>query len=115
MPSNFYHIEPKRAREIVLWALPLCHYQRTDVLDCSKSFARQASTKTVEEVLAMAEAARHPHWSLIFREPMGRERGYAELGCRTGGPDPLGPEFFIWIHLTPEQGREAVERFGLTA
>jgi len=108
--NTSYTLLPAQAEQVIRAAMAICDRQWVDVLDCSVSFARQRSSKSPEDLLAVALAEPRTFWSFIFRGAMGREPAFAELGCRT---TMNGKDYFLWVILPPEAGWALVRQFSL--
>ena len=56
--SKFFYIPKNIARKIIKEAEAVCFDKFCDELDCSKSFHRGSSEKTVDEILDLCESGR---------------------------------------------------------
>jgi hypothetical protein len=100
-----YRIPKGKAGELLLKAISLSKDVKVDELDCAKSFRRQPTDKTIEEVLKIGlEDGASFHF--IYRLECG---GYFDVGLRTCGDI----DYFLWIKLNYEQGRKLVVDFEL--
>lgn len=111
---KFYSIRSGAfAEQVAARALQIATLTWTEVLDCSKSIQRQISDKAPGEVLAMARGVRDAHWTLIFRDGFGTKPPYAELSCRVA-PAGETADYFLWIVMTPADGRKLATEFSLS-
>lgn len=83
---------------------------KVDQLDCSKSFHRVPTDKSVEEVLNILLNT-ESHYVMIYRsmEFFG-EDDYWDVG---GSTMTSNPEYFLWIRLKPEVGYDIIKEFNL--
>jgi len=69
---------------------------RCDELDCSKSFSRVNTEKTLNEILGMISESRFVHCVFIIRNPIFKyEKQDIEAGLRLTN----GIDYFIWINI----------------
>jgi hypothetical protein len=105
-----YKIPKGKAAEILGKALALSRDVKVDQLDCSVSFARQKTDKSILEVLTLGlENSSHYHFihrSALFAD----EEPYYDVGLSTCG---LAPEYFLWIKLNIEQGNKLIQDYNL--
>lgn len=103
---------PKNKREQILReAVKVSKRTWTDQLDCSISWTRQPTDKTVEGVLALGLEHSHTHYTFILRDSMGGLRiPCFEIGLSTIG---MRPEYFLWIELSIENGVALIKKFKL--
>ena len=103
-------------------ALKIARKVFIDELDCSKSFCRKRSNKTLEEMLEMAKdrSLRH-HFVFIHRDQSflpqdfiedgkNPNRNYWDIGfsTRVGNPD-----YFLFIEVEEKDGFDIVEKHNL--
>ena len=102
MPDIFYNLNHIRDKRTFLEdCIDNAYKVRCDELDCHKSFARTATTKTPGEILDIVENAGFVHWVFIVRNPtipLDGEGPYIEAGLRVN-EDLNGPDYFIWIYI----------------
>ena len=96
---NLNHIRGKRA--FLEDCIDNAYSVECDELDCHKSFARTATTKTPGEILGMIENAGFVHWVFIVRNPiilLDGEEPYIEAGLRVN--ENLNDlDYFIWAYI----------------
>lgn len=110
MNSSCYII-PHDKREIVIReALELSHWKTVEELDCTKSFARKPSSKTIEEVIEIGLNDSKTLFHFIYRHSAGFHAASFDVGlstmCRR-------PDYFLWISLTLAQGIKLIRRHNL--
>lgn len=108
MTTKHYRLPKSLAPAVIESARAEAQRVWVDQLDCSVSFSRQKTTKTVDEVLAMALDAPRTLWSFIIR--YDADPSYADIGCTTM-TNPV--DYFLWIETSPEVAERLVERFRL--
>ena len=77
-----------------------------DELDCSKSFSRQPTKKTVKEILQMCLNSNNTFWVFIERD---FPKQYFDVGCCT----MTTPDYFLWIEIPYEDGVKLIKRYKL--
>lgn len=106
-----YEIPKPKRKSIILEALNLAYYKEVDELDCSKSFARQPTNKSIDEVLKIAFTDKKALYNFIFRKmDYFGEEDYFDVGFSTLGTEP---NYFLWLKLTPEDGFKLIEKYKL--
>lgn len=111
MSRASYQIPPKEAKEILKAAIAVSKIIRVDELDCSKSFTRQSTDKTVEEVLEIGLNNSKTHYNFIYRDmSFNGQKDYWDVGFCT---ICLNPDYFLWIELEPDKGYEIINKFKL--
>jgi hypothetical protein len=106
-PNTFF-VFPQNKKQFLEDCVAVADKVWADELDCSKSFARQPTDKTVEEVLEIGLNTKS-HYTFIFREGYGQP-DYFETGLSTLGNHP---DYFLWINLGVEQGLKMIEKWGV--
>jgi hypothetical protein len=106
-PNTFF-VFPQNKKQFLENCMAVADKVWADELDCSKSFARQRTDKTVEEVLEIGLNTKS-HYTFIFREGYGQP-DYFETGLSTIGNTP---DYFLWINLEVGQGLKMIEKWGL--
>lgn len=109
---------PMHTREACLReAMRISHHVHCDQLDCSVSVQRQPTDLTPEQLLEMGLNERRTHYHFIRRDeafpcdgPL-YQNGYYDVGLSTIRSE--GPDYFLWIRLTIEQGDRLIEKHGL--
>lgn len=81
--------------DLIHAACKICCNWWVDKLDCSKSFRRQKTSMTLEEILDKFDE--DCHFSIIYRN--SATENYIEIGFRTMSTNP---EYFLWIQLQPK-------------
>ena len=94
-------------RRIYRAALRASYRSWVDELDCSKSFARQPSDRSFDEVLESCLRIPRAHWSIIRREAIGDRPLHYEFGCSTLG---TRPEYFIWVSVRPQLAEQLLRK-----
>ncbi len=79
-------------RQLLLKAKAVCSHFWVDILDCSKSFARQRIDMPFEEI--MAKLDEKCHFTVIHRNFLPIDR-YLEMAFST----MTSPDYFLWIIL----------------
>ncbi len=112
-----YNFNKPIAAALLTDAIAISYATRVDQLDCSVSFARQPTKKTVEEVIAIGL---HKDTSTLFNfiyrdmsflpQEYPENHNYWEIGFSTLC---LTPDYFLWINLLPEDGYKLVKKYGL--
>lgn len=105
--SRHYTFKKKHTEEVLRAFLEICDSAWTDELDCTKSFRRIPSEKSVEEVLCMIVKG-ESHRAIILRDvSLSKEGKYWDVGgsTMTGNPD-----YFLWIKVSFDKGEQLIER-----
>jgi hypothetical protein len=106
-----FKVPKSRAEECIREALKLSYFVNVDELDCSKSFARQPTNKTVGEILEIGFKYKSTLYNFIYKDvAFVGEEPYYDVGFSTVG---LKPEYFLWLKLTPENGQKLIEKYGM--
>jgi hypothetical protein len=112
MSRTAYRAETKEiARQAIMRALQLSTSVRVDQLDCSVSWCRQPTEKSVSEIIEIWENSKGV-FNCIFRDLksfMPESESYWDVGLSTFGPI----SYFLWIELKPEDGDQLVKEFDL--
>ena len=96
-----------------LMAKELAYKSWLDVLDCDKSWARQNTDKSYEELISIFKESKLAlHITLIMRKGMIKSEPeyYFEMG--TSNMDK-GPNYFTHHYLTVDSGKEIIKKFNL--
>ncbi len=113
MPK-FYKYPKSIARELILEAKSLSFHSWLDELDCSVSFCRKSTEKTLDEIIHLCET-NPAHLTLIERcDSIGRfhdHENYYEIGASTLG---IGVDYFIWILVSIENGEKLIKKYELS-
>lgn len=115
MPK-FYKYPKSIARELILEAKSLSFHYWLDELDCSVSFHRKSTEKTLDEIINLCETE-PAHFTLIERcDSIGRfhdhdHENYYEVGASTLG---IGINYFIWILVSIEDGEKLIKKYELS-
>jgi len=106
----FYYL-PKAKEEFLRKAINVAYSVKVDKLDCSESFARQPTSKTVEEVLQICLASRNTHYTCILRdETEYGGKKYYDIGASTIG---AAPNYFLWIYVDVESAEKLIREYNL--
>ena len=106
-----YEINLKNGEAIIRRCIPIARNVHCDVLDCQKSWAREATDKPWEEILELALKEGHrAHW-IFNRRDMSfiRQDDYYDVGVST----MTHIDYFIFIELEVEAGKKVIEEFDL--
>lgn len=112
MPK-FYKYPKSIARKLILEAKSLSFHHWLDELDCSVSWCRKSTEKTLDEIINLCEN-NSAHFTLIERQDtlaryFGHET-YYEIGASTLG---IGVDYFIWILVSIEDGEKLIKKYKL--
>ena len=114
MDKNYrksYRVPRELAEKIIRECLELSDFTSVDELDCSKSFARQVTDKTVSEVLKIGFNNKATLYNFIYRPDLyGYYEAYFDIGFCTIG---IKPEYFLWLNLTPENAQNIIDKYKL--
>jgi hypothetical protein len=97
--DDFYNtrkLTVMQKKAICRWAKSVCYSWWVDILDCTKSFARQKIDMSFTEILKKLK--RSGHFVIIHRRDIVRytdEAEYIEIGFST----MRSPDYFLWILL----------------
>ncbi len=107
-----YIIPRKIAEKVLREAICSSTSVEVDELNCSKSFSRVDTDKTVAEVLSIGLGHRGTLYNFIFRDMsfMGEE-DYFDVGLCTCGFGET--EYFLWIRLGVQEGERIIREFDL--
>jgi len=93
--------------QILYEAKQLCHNWRVDILDCSKSLARQKIDIPFDEILSKFDE--DAHFVIIHRKLFYLEEYHVEIGFRAKG----GIDYFLWIYLDEKYIDHFVNKYNL--
>jgi hypothetical protein len=110
MTRTAYFVPSDIAEELIHDALKLGSNIRCDQLDASKSWFREKTAKTPEEILQMVKKRKDGLFHFILRQRIPGRVDYFDVGCSTLAHRP---DYFLWIDITPEQGAELIAKYGL--
>lgn len=106
-----YKIPKDKIKEIITESISLANGIWVDELDCSKSFARKPTDKTIQEVFKIGLKGKSTFWNFIYRPAFYEgEKPYFDVGCRTMG---IGLDYFLWIKLNVENGEKLIKKYKL--
>jgi hypothetical protein len=111
-----YKLTPSVAKKLLPEAINVAESVKVDQLDCSVSWRRQPTDKTIEEVLALGLSNPDTIYSFIYRDQSFLPQEYPEncdywdVGFRTDTPQA---EYFLWIRLHIKSGEELVKKYDL--
>jgi len=112
-----YVFDRKIAKKLLPDAIKLARMVRVDELDCSVSFKRQKSNKTVDEMLTLClDKSIKVLWHFIYRDQSFlpqeylENRDYWDVGFSTL---TTGPSYFLWIELEVKDGYDLVKKYKL--
>ena len=117
-----YLIPKETAEQVLRAAMDVAVSVKVDQLDCSISFHRAPTTKTVEEVLKLGLEQQNTLYHFIYRDQSflpqefvdsngkNPNRNYWDIGLSTLGH---APQYFLWIRLEEDEGNKLVEQFSL--
>lgn len=88
-------------------ALAVCDNWKTDVLDCSVSFARQSIDMTFDEALELLDDSCH---FVVINRKGYPERFCGEIGFSTMG---IGKNIFLFIYTSEEALEQLVSKYKL--
>lgn len=110
---NFFcrrNLPKDQIEAIMRAAMKVARKVHVDQLDCSVSMQRQATTKTVEEVLQMGLSSPKTLWNFTIKYDLG-EIAYADIGCCT----MTHPDYFLWIETSVKAAEKLVKKFNLVS
>ena len=81
---------------------------KLDELDCSKSWSRQDTNKTLEEIISISKNDTDSHYSFIHRKNPVNE--FLEIGLRTD-ENQIG--YFIWVYLPIDRLDSYINKYNL--
>ena len=122
--KKHYIIPLEKAESIFREAKEIARKWWIDELDCSKSFSRQPSQKTFEEMMEICKDDNiKKHLTYIYRDQYflpqneyfdddGKDinRNYWDIGFIT---ICLKPDHFLWIELEEEDGEKLIDKYQL--
>ena len=121
MRDIFYRLEKENVKEIkkvLKWAKKNSKITRVDVLDCSKSFARERADKTFNEVFDLIDKNVLGFFVMILRKDANvfglfsdelKIMDYLEIGIRS--IDVGKKEYFIFNYLDKDKLKELEKMF----
>lgn len=104
-----YKIDREKATVILKDAAALSNNVQVDQLDCSKSWARIKTDKTLDEILDIGLKDHRTLYNFIYRYPVGIEEEYFDVGLST----MASPSYFIWIKLDIKNGIKLINKYKL--
>jgi hypothetical protein len=104
---------PNAKEDFLRKALSLAFDVRVDQLDCSVSWTRQPTDKTIEEVLQLCLAAKNSHYVCILRDERDYVTGkmYYDIGASTMNTQDT--DYFLWINIDMEPAEKLIKEFNL--
>ena len=111
MKTLQFKIPPAQAKEVLEEAISLSR-NVVDQLDCSVSFCRQETNKTIPEVLEMGLNGKRTHYHFIHRPKLSEIKDdYFDIGLSTMFPG--GTDYFLWIELDWDTGWNLANKYKL--
>ena len=104
---NYYKFPKTIARELIKEAESLSFHKWCDELDCSVSFARKNTKKTLDEILDLSDSV---PTLFTFIERDNPDGHHYEVGASTL---PIGVSYFIWILVSIENGEKLIKKYNL--
>lgn len=119
---NQYHLPKELEDDFFKDALAVARHSRVDELNCSKSFHRQQSLVTIDEVLEFRKTMKymnvviHRDMSFLPQEYLDDDRlnpnrNYWDIGLCTLAEHPA--DYFLWIELEENDGFDLVKKYNL--
>jgi hypothetical protein len=102
-----FKIPLTKAKQVLEAAMALAYHVYCDELDCSKSFSRQPTNKTPQEVFEIGLKTPRTLYTFIYRD---WEKKFFDVGLSTIGQVP---NYFLWISLDIENGEKLIKKFKL--
>ena len=114
MQRRPYKIPRQKAEQIIREAMILAGEKNVlcDELNCAKSWSRQSTDKTPEEVLQMSLKGKNTIWTFIFHDTLRGQEPYFDIGC-IARENLGGTEYFLWIKLDVEAGDKLIQKYSL--
>jgi len=109
LPHIFYNVSSLSVKDkidILNNAITICRDWHVDILDTSKSFARQKIDMTQKDILT--KFSDKCHFVVIHRRGFEPEY-FGEIGFSTFS----SPSYFLWIYLNEDIFSDLVKRFNL--
>ena len=106
----FYDFPKERFWEIVDDAIKLAFNVRVDELNCSTSWSRQVTDKTVEEVIEILKADKKCHQVFIHRRYF---ENHLEIGGSTMSRQKNDITYYLWITVDIEHLQFFIDRYGV--
>lgn len=111
MSRTSYSLNREIAKDLIPEAIKLSSSIKTDELDCSKSFSRQPTDKTPEEILQIGLDDERTVWTFIEKNMSFMNEGsYFDVGCSTASGNP---RYLLWINLSIDDGKKLISKYKL--
>lgn len=111
MNDIFFKLPRNKAEKVIHEAIALSKSIIVDELDCSKSFRRQPTTKSVAEVFLMGVRNKDTMWNFIIRNRKWNDLISTDIGFSTM---PIhGVSYFLWINLEIDAAYKLAEKHKL--
>ncbi len=109
-PNTFFKlpIDKKELKEFLEYCMSIAEKVWADELDCKKSYARQPTDRTPEEVLKMGLEI-PSNFVFVLRNGY-TSPNYFETGLSTLTTHPY---YYLWITLSVEDGLKVIEKYNL--
>lgn len=105
-----YLIPKKIRKELVADSIKLADSIRVDELDCKRSFSRQDTKLSVDEVIKKGEENTNTMYNFIFCPAICSEPAYYDVGLSTMN---IGVNYFLWITVSVFNGQSLIDKFKL--
>ena len=107
---TFYKIRKEQRLALVNEALAHAYDTRTNQLDCSVSYRRMPTDKTIPEILDITTKAEYSHFVFIIHRGEHFE-DYIEVGVRV---EEDGIDYFIFIEINKDALEHFINKYKLT-
>ena len=110
MNDIFFKLPRSKAEKVIREAINISKSVVVDELDCAKSWCRQPTTKTTEEVFTMGIENKDTMWHFIIRH-WSNSNPSTDIGLSTM---PIyGVSYFLWINLEIDAAYKLAEKYKL--
>jgi hypothetical protein len=111
MPDIFFQLPKSKANKVIQEAMDMAKSISVDELDCTKSYARQPTLKTADEIFDMAKQDACSFWYFCIRYSLTNENKSlkTDIGLSTG----MKIVYFLWIDVDVEKAYKLAKKYKL--
>jgi len=111
MQDVFFQLSRSKAKKVIQEAMAISKSISVDELDCSKSYARQPTLKTSDEIFDMALKDKVSFWYFAIRYSLNDKNKplKTDIGLSTGS----AVVYFLWIDIDVKEAYKIAEKYKL--
>jgi hypothetical protein len=106
MSDVFFKLPRLKAKKVIKEAISIAKSVTADELDCNKSFYRETTSKSIDEIFQMGLKNKNTMWHFCIRYYPEKR---TDIGLSTGS----GVTYFLWINMDVDKAYKLAEKYKL--